>query len=226
MDASIKMGPIKPNSLPLVGKTNTFPLRFRSFPPENSAQSCPQRFFRVPAQTNPLRKIISNSRPHRLQGHLEQTTQPKPTQAKFLFDPSIGKLRNLRPLLINLSSRLAGHLLPMSPHFRGLLRAHQRTPLALGTTRPFRKTTPTIRQLGPIPVTRGTLALLLTLKSQIAARRTNVTIPLRIIPKSLRKKLRSHPPLLQAQPPSGSHGPAPARSDQSLGPPSPKSSPD
>ncbi|MCX5913870.1 MAG: hypothetical protein NTV04_18285, partial [Deltaproteobacteria bacterium] len=38
MDSSIKIGTIKPDSRLLVGKMNTFPLRFRSFPAENSVQ--------------------------------------------------------------------------------------------------------------------------------------------------------------------------------------------
>ena len=119
MDSSIKMSTIEPDSLPLVEKMDIFSLRFPSFPQENSVQSSHQRFFRLPAQTDPLGKVISNSRPHRLHGHLDQTAQTKLAQATFLFDPSIGKFRNLRPLLINFTSRLAGHLLPMSPHFRG-----------------------------------------------------------------------------------------------------------
>src|SRR4030043_1654619 len=197
MDSSIKMGTIDPDSLPLVGNMNPSSLRLPPFPPENSVQSSHHYFFRLPAQTDPLGKVISNSHPHRLHCHLDQTTQMKLATPKFLFDPSIGKFCNLRPVLINFTSRLAGHLLPMSPHFRGLFRAHQRAPLALWTTLPFRKTTLAIHQLGPIPVTRGTLALLLTLKSQISTRRTDVTIPLRIIRKSLRKKLWDYTPLLK-----------------------------
>ena len=80
----------------------------------------PHRLLRPPAQTDPLADIVGQTSPQGLYPNLNQTAQTKLAQAKFLFDPSIGKLRNLRPLLINFTSRLAGHLLPMSPHFRGL----------------------------------------------------------------------------------------------------------
>src|SRR4030042_1014792 len=115
MDSSIKMGTIDPDSLPLVGKMNTFSPRFPSFPPENSVQSSHHYFFRLPAQTDPLGKVISNSHPHRL-------------------------------------------------------RAPRGAPLALWKTLPFPKTTRATPQLAPIPVTRGPLALPLTLKSQIPTR--------------------------------------------------------
>jgi hypothetical protein len=74
-----------------------------------------------------LADIVGQTSPQGFNPNLYQTTQTKLPQAKLLFDPSMGKFRNLRPLLINLPRRLAGHLLPMSPHFRGSsLRTNER----------------------------------------------------------------------------------------------------